>query len=286
MQCTLVDVFANKALTGNGLTIFSDCESLSSQRMLALTREMRQYESIFLFESAQGLSARIFTMDEELDFAGHPLLGLAHFLGERSGVSGEHSSVSSEQHWQVALNTRKVELRSWTQQEGSFAAMDQGKPSFGHILDSALAQWACEAIGLSREDLAHAPAQIVSTGLPYLILPLRTGLEKVSYREDISYWLSEIGAKFLYALDVERLEGRSFDNAGKSEDIATGSAAGPAAAYLWQHQLVARPQLSIQQGRFVHRPSEIKVSLDCEGRDINNVAISGQVITTANISFV
>lgn len=279
MQCTLVDVFANKTLTGNGLTIFSDCESLSSQQMLALTREMRQYESIFLFESPHGLSARIFTMDEELDFAGHPLLGLAHFLGERSGVS-------SERRWQVALNTRKVELRSWTQQEGSFAAMDQGKPSFGHILDSAQAQWACQAIGLSREDLAHAPAQVVSTGLPYLILPLRTGLEKVSYREDISHWLTKISAKFLYALDVERLEGRSFDNAGKSEDIATGSAAGPAAAYLWQHQLVARPQLSIQQGRFVHRPSEIKVSLDCVGRDIDNVAISGQVITTANISFV
>lgn len=87
MKCRLVDVFARQKFRGNGLTIFYDFESLNEQEMLVLTQEMRQFESIFLSGSPGNWSARIFTTEEELEFAGHPLLGLAYHL-HQSYVSG------------------------------------------------------------------------------------------------------------------------------------------------------------------------------------------------------
>ena len=87
MKCKLVDVFAKEKLSGNGLTIFYDYDSLDKSQMLSLTQEMRQFESIFVQEHECEFSvrAKIFTIEEELDFAGHPIIGLAAHLHEESG---------------------------------------------------------------------------------------------------------------------------------------------------------------------------------------------------------
>jgi len=70
--------------------------------------------------------------------------------------------------------------------------------------------------------------------------------------------LATIGAKFVYVLDVERREGRTWDNDGRVEDIATGSAAGPAGAYLVAHGLASHDEvITLAQGRFLGRPSEL-----------------------------
>ena len=73
-----VDVFADQPLRGNGLIVVTSVDQLATALMQEITREMRQFESIFL--SAVDLpgrqaTARIFTLDEELVFAGHPVLG-------------------------------------------------------------------------------------------------------------------------------------------------------------------------------------------------------------------
>jgi len=71
-----VDVFATRPLTGNGLTVFLGTDSWSAPVMQQLTQEMRQFESIFLSEiTSTGARARVFTVEEELPFAGHPVLG-------------------------------------------------------------------------------------------------------------------------------------------------------------------------------------------------------------------
>ena len=96
--------------------------------------------------------------------------------------------------------------------------------------------------------------QVISTGLPYLIVRVTAhGLERariaVRNFEDV---LAAVGAKFVYVLDPARREGRTWDNAGAVEDVATGSAAGPAAAYLEGLGLAdAAPGLTLEQGRFV-----------------------------------
>ena len=84
-----VDVFSDQPLSGNGLSVFWDASALTPDLMQRITQEMRQFESIFLTqtEDASTYRARIFTMEEELDFAGHPILGAAGVLLLLGGMS-------------------------------------------------------------------------------------------------------------------------------------------------------------------------------------------------------
>ena len=123
------------------------------------------------------------------------------------------------------------------------------------------------------------PLQVVSTGLPYLIVPLRRGLERARIgTTDFGAVLARLGAAFVYVLDVEAREGRSWDNAGRVEDIATGSAVGPAAAYLVA-QGYASPGVTLPfaQGRFVGRPSHLRACVEAGIDDAWRVAVSGEV---------
>jgi len=81
-----VDVFSNKPLSGNGVTVFQLREPLPGSLMQDITREMRQFESIFVLQQAgsQTVRAWVFTMEEELDFAGHPVLGAGAALHEET----------------------------------------------------------------------------------------------------------------------------------------------------------------------------------------------------------
>jgi PhzF family phenazine biosynthesis protein len=109
--------------------------------------------------------------------------------------------------------------------------------------------------------------QVVSTGLPYLIVPLASGLDRARITvEDFEERLVSVGAKFVYVFDPGQREGRSWDNAGAVEDVATGSAAGPAAAWLAAQGLAAHDEtIIINQGRFLGRPSMITVTPDSQG---------------------
>lgn len=279
MNAKLVDVFSAERLSGNGLTIFPEAEGLSTAEMQALTREMRQFESIFVWREGDAFVARIFTLEEELDFAGHPLLGLAYYLHHAFGEGDLHE-------WRVRLGRRTVELTSaW--RDGRFTAtMAQGRPEFLTTLTNDEAGAILAALGLEFDGRRRYPAEVVSTGLPYLILPVSGGLERVVFRvADLSPLLEAHGAKFVYVLDVEHFEGRTWDNAGRIEDVATGSAAGPAAAYLHKHGLVHGSTLSIAQGRFTGRPSRIAVQLVIEGMQLADVRVSGEVVEVADITF-
>ncbi|HCT5754275.1 TPA: PhzF family phenazine biosynthesis protein [Pseudomonas aeruginosa] len=280
MKCTMVDVFSSQRFSGNGLAIFSDCDHLSSAEMQVLTQEMRQFESIFLACEAGVFSARIFTMEEELDFAGHPLLGLAYHLHDTFGERAQ------QHEWQVKLNRATVTLRSGWRDGQFIASMSQGRPSFGKTLSREEAAVLYSALGLDAFELPGYPAEVVSTGLPYVVLPVSAGLEAVEFRvADLSPLLAPHGAKFLYVVDVPGLEGRTWDNAGKVEDIATGSAAGPVGAYLYKHGLSTEREITLNQGRFLGRPSRLQVKLLGDGAEILDVQVSGHVVKVADVCF-
>lgn len=254
-----VDVFSRHALQGNGLVVVLDAENLSTAVMHQLTREVRQFETAFLTGvDLPGRSARvrIFTEDEELDFAGHPVLGAAAVLHTLLPAP------EAEESWALAVAQRSVEARTRGAAGWVDAAMDQGVPRFGQPIAGELAQAYRDALNLVDGQLHSAlPMQVVSTGLPYLIVPVQTGLEsaKISH-PDFEQLLSLSGAKFVYVLDPDRPEGRTWDNAGRVEDVATGSAAGPAAGYLLHHGVrPAGEPLLLHQGRFTGRPSTIEV---------------------------
>ncbi|WP_425328361.1 PhzF family phenazine biosynthesis protein [Pseudomonas nitroreducens] len=265
-----LDVFADQPLTGNGLAVFPDARGIPAQTLLALTQELRQFESIFLFPSAtlDTYSARIFTVDEELPFAGHPVLGAAallHHLHQR----GE------EEHWTLELPAKAVKVATRRRGTGFHAEMNQGAADFGTVLDDEARRWFAEAFSLNAADLADYPAAVVSTGLPYLLLPVRSGaLDRARQRTDLSAELAKRNAAFVFLLDVDNREGRTWDGAGIIEDVATGSAAGPVAAYLVELGKARRGELfHLSQGRFVGRPSRLDVQV---GQD-DEVRVGGDV---------
>jgi len=261
-----VDVFSRHALQGNGLVVVLEAENLSTAVMQQLTREVRQFETAFLTGvDLPGRSARvrIFTEDEELDFAGHPVLGAAAVLHTLLPAP------KAEESWALAVAQRSVETRTRGAAGWVDTAMDQGVPQFGHAIVGELAEAYRDALSLVHGQLHPAlPMQVVSTGLPYLIVPVQTGLDSARISHpDFEQLLSVSGAKFVYVLDPDRPEGRTWDNAGRVEDVATGSAAGPAAGYLLHHGVrPAGEPLLIHQGRFTGRPSTIEVRPGPDGQ--------------------
>ena len=166
-----------------------------------------------------------------------------------------------------------------TEQRGNHfrAEMNQGPAIWGQIAAAAGLQPILARLGLSARDLSGGlPAHVVSTGLPYLLLPVRAGaLARAAITgSDLEALLAPLGAKFLFLLDVAGREIRTWDNLGKVEDVATGSAAGPAAAYLFRFGL-ADPSLPLDlaQGRFAGRLSKLQVRRDA----CDSLFVSGEV---------
>jgi predicted PhzF superfamily epimerase YddE/YHI9 len=114
----------------------------------------------------------------------------------------------------------------------------------------------------------------VSTGLPYLLVPLASGLERAHVASaDLESYLSRFGAKFAYLFDTSTLECRTWDNSGRVEDVATGSAAGPLCAWLVKMGLRKSDEtITLSQGRFTGRPSTITGRVCASG-----IYVSGDV---------
>jgi len=240
--------------------------------MQQITREMRQFESVFLSDiSSRGATARIFTMEEELPFAGHPVLGAAAVLHRVLGPA------SGAGHWNLKLPRGIVSVSTKRHAGHYWCEMNQGPPHFGPCLPPDRIRPFLQRLGLDETDVAPGiEAQVVSTGLPYLIVPVRpSALAKAAIRgADLEAQLAGAGAKFILLLDVAALEMRTWDNLGAVEDVATGSAAGPAVAYLFRLGLAGvNLPVELAQGRFAGRPSKITVIRDKDG----NLLVSGDV---------
>ena len=268
-----VDVFAHEPLRGNGLAVVTGADALSGRTMFAIAQELRQFETIFLSAlSDTGADARIFTPEEELTFAGHPVLGAAAVLHALRHPLAPNGS------WTIRIDGRPLEVVTTASDGGVIAAeMNQGTAVVSPPQPADVALRFASAVGLGAEHLrTDLPAQVVSTGLPYLLLPVTAeGLAASRVVSgDLPSMLAAVGADFLYVLEPDRPEGRTWDQQGTTEDVATGSAAGPTAAYLIQHgRRPADLPFQVHQGQFVGRPSRMDVRQAGDG----SIRVGGQV---------
>jgi len=268
-----VDVFTSRPYCGNSLPVFVDARGLSASQMLRTTQELRHFEAIFLEPTAQPASvgARVFDLFEELPFAGHPIIGAAAVLHE-SGGSGERCE------WHVSLPDRTVTITTERTATGFFGLLDQGVPEIlGRPQEHS---WIAPAFGLQRADLhPDLPAEVISTGLRYLIVPVVPGaLERARIDRNISSQLRAANAQFAVLLDESAIEVRHWNNDGVIEDVATGSAAGTIGAYRLRHGLARSGETFVlHQGRFTGRPSTLRVRPDGTARKIDNVSVGGDV---------
>jgi trans-2,3-dihydro-3-hydroxyanthranilate isomerase len=276
-----LDVFTDRALTGNALAVCLDGRGLSTEQMQALARETNLSETTFILpgdatvEKERGIRVRIFTVQEELPFAGHPTLGTAFALRGQSGAS----------EIRLDLNVGTVPVR-FEQSDGQpvFGEMTQKNPEFGvsHPAD-AIAQFT----NLTPADFDDSvPIQTVSTGLPYTITAVRS-LEKLrGLRLDVnraSEYLAQSGGRFFYFVSRETVDPKARLHARmifyNGEDPATGSAAGCCASWMVAHGVAASDERAlIEQGLEMHRPSRIFVRAAKKDNQVINVRVGGNCV--------
>ena len=288
-----LDVFTQTPLAGNPLAVFTDARGLSDAEMQALAREMNLSETTFILprdaatEAREGKKVRIFTVEQELPFAGHPTLGTALHLYSSEANSRKSGEITLD------LNVGKVPVRFTANSEAAggervdgqvFGEMRQRDPEFETALSR---EEVAHVIGLEVDEIAAEwPIQPVSTGLTFTIVPFRHQQTlsnfKFSYGQAAEF-LKKTGGNFFYFLCPERrdrgleAQARMFFYGG--EDPATGSAAGCAASWMARHEVAKSDEsVLIRQGVECRRPSELHVRATREGERVTNVRVGGYAI--------
>jgi len=295
------DVFSSRPLEGNSVAVFLDGRGLTDAEMQALAKEMNLSETTFILprdsvtERERGVRVRIFTVQEELPFAGHPTLGTAFALRGRGDEDrGDKIRVDENRGGEMKngaveivleLNVGKVPVSFEDSSDGpAFGEMTQVNPTFGIQHErEAIAR----ATGLRSEDFDDSlPIETVSTGLPYTVTPLKSLAVMRNLQIEpkrATEYLAQTDGRFFYFVTREtvdreaRLHARMLFYNG--EDPATGSAAGCTAAWMVAHG-VAKPdeRVLIEQGIEMNRPSRIFVRASRSDNRVVNVRVGGNAV--------
>lgn len=254
---TVLDVFTDAALAGNGLAVVHDADGVSDEVMLAFAKETRLVETTFVQTSeAADYRNRIWTPAEELPFAGHPSLGTA------VAVALERGEDEAEYRQQTHAGIQAVRVSR--DGDRAYASILQEPAQFGEELDPAAV---LAAVGLGPDD-AHPtlPPQFVSTGLTTLVAPVASA-DAVSRAR--GHWAALAALAdttfnlYLSSIDGDSARARSFMSELADEDPATGSAAGPLMAYA--NVRLGAQRLEVTQGVEMGRPSRLLAEME-DGR--------------------
>jgi trans-2,3-dihydro-3-hydroxyanthranilate isomerase len=280
----LMDVFTDRPLEGNQLAIFTDARGLSTEQMQAIARETNLSETTFIFprdiedDHRAGTLVRIFTVQEELPFAGHPTLGTAYFL---------HRFGGSDEIWlDLKVGKIPVHFRRDDNSEKSFGEMRQRDPEVGAVHNK---EEVARATGLALDEIVpHLPVQTFSTGMPFTIVPVTSlaAIRKAGPWNRMAEYLERSNGKFFYFITAETEDPKAKFHARmpfyNGDDPATGSAAGCCAAWMAMHGVIDRSeQAMIEQGLEVHRPSRIYVRAEKSGDKVINVHVGGYCVEVA-----
>lgn len=289
---TIVDVFAEKKYAGNQLAVFRDAGDLSDEEMQLFTKEMNYSETTFILSDKKrkgGYDVRIFTPAEEIPFAGHPTLGTAFVIQQE---------IIRKPIEKVILNLRIGQIPvalSFSKGEVDDLWMEQKQPEFGPELDKAII---AKALSIEETDIHDKfPVQEVSTGLPFMIVPLKTleAVKKARINRDVFFGLiadTEAKAPLIFCPETYNpkndLNCRVFvDYYDIPEDPATGSANGCLAGYLVRHRYFGENRISVrvEQGYEIGRPSLLYLKAE-ENADAIDVFVGGKVFNIAKGEFI
>lgn len=288
------DVFTEVVFGGNPVAVFPDAEDLSDAEMQQIAREMNLSETTFVLpptDPRADVQVRFFTPSTELPFAGHPTIGTHVVMAQlgRYEIIGPVTRI-----WQqVGVGTLPVDLIADGEGNTSRAVMTQDEARHGSIYEdrAKLAQ----SLGLDEIDIhPDLPAQVYSTGLPGLIVPLVSldAIERIKLNvglfNQICRVMSVTGAEVftLETLDkAHHAHVRNFDPlVGVFEDPATGSMAGALGAYLLAKDIIeyeyeaSTTHMVFEQGYEMGRPSLIDVEVDIREGAVDEVRVGGQVV--------
>ena len=286
----IVDVFAEEKLTGNQLAVVRGSEVLSKTEMQRIAKEMHFSETTFILTDEPhhgGYDVRIFSPKKEMPFAGHPTLGTAYVIQQH---------IIKKPVPTIALNLLVGQIPITFQYNKGLPTilwMKQLPPTFGPTFKPAALS---QILKLDPEEIDPSfPIQSVSTGLPFIIVPLKTlaGLEaarisQAKYEE----FITNSPAKALLIFCPETSHGNDLsvrvfaEYYGVPEDPATGSANGCLAGYLVKYRYFRKAEIEIrvEQGHMIGRPSLLYLTAKEKDHRIE-VTIGGKVVEVATGTF-
>lgn len=283
----IVDVFAERRFSGNQLAVISCNSDLSREQMQDIAREMHFSETTFINPSKMKdthYPVRIFTPEHEVPFAGHPVLGTAFVIREMIMKHPGETLI-------LGLQVGEVQV-TYSHEIGkpSVYWMKQPAPIFGRTFDKAdVAASLC----ISEDTIdTRFPIEEVSTGLPFIIVPLISlkAVQSARLNTELHTSLitdSEAKAIFFFSSETinpeNKIHARMFGPYyGVLEDPATGSASGCLTAYLVKHGYFKKKpdNILIEQGYEIHRPSLIRCRAEMVSGRIN-IEVGGSVFLVA-----
>jgi trans-2,3-dihydro-3-hydroxyanthranilate isomerase len=289
-----VDVFTETPFCGNPLAVILDGRELTAEQMQAIAREMNLSETTFILPATAAAAharVRIFTPQQELPFAGHPVVGTSYVLATEGLIPRRDGN--SEIHLELGLGVLPVEIACI---DGMVAqvTMTQRAPQFLAVLPSTDVAQLAGGLGLDPQDVggSELPVQLVSTGLPQLMIPVRSLAAVQAIRLELGSLhavCERYGTHSLYPFTRETVtpsadvHSRLFAPlAGVFEDPATGSASGALGAYLVHHRVVGGEapvvHLENEQGYELGRPSRIFIEVSRNRSTISRVRVGGHVV--------
>jgi len=277
-----IDVFTTRRYQGNPAAVVFDAADLTTEVMQAIAREMNLSETVFVqppVAAGADYKVRMFTPRSEMPFAGHPTLATAYAMVNRGG--GFQGVVPLHLRQECGIGIVPVEVRRSADGSLTFV-MTQASPRW---IDVPITRAACAALlGCASEDVLDLPIQVVSTGVPWLIIPLRAPADVAGLRPDaagIERTCRQYGAVGVttFAIGAEdaatQVKVRTFaPGEGVSEDPVCGSGNGSVAAYIAATSLLGGADFAYeaQQGIEVARPGTVLVR--CERRPDGNLQVS------------
>ena len=281
----LVDVFTDRAFGGNPLAVFLDGKGMSDGLMQAIAKEFNLSETTFVLppqNPANDFRVRIFTPAAELPMAGHPTVGTT-FVLTRAGLvrpGTGRTTITLEE----GVGPIPVAI-DWKNSEPSFIEMQQPLPEFGSPIENrtAIAEMLSLEPGAIRDDL---PIQVVSCGVPFLFVPVKTleAIRRIRFRIEVAERLkTPAGNTFVFTMETE-FPGSGVHSRmlapllGVVEDAATGGASGPLGCYLVRHNVLASAdelRVVSEQGIEMGRPSFLHIRIRHAGDEITAVHVGG-----------
>jgi PhzF family phenazine biosynthesis protein len=283
-----VDAFTSRPLFGNPAAVVFDADEIPVETMQKIAREMNLSETVFILKPTKpeaDYRVRIFTPMSELPFAGHPTVAAAHCVLARYPAKANAALLRQE----CGIGIVPVEVIA--SESGSLLRMTQGAPNYR---DSGLARaTVAKMLGCVESDLADSPFEVVSTGVPWLIVELSRFPAISSLIPDQSLIERECRALSTTGVTVfaergddspARIRVRSFaPGEGIAEDPVCGAGNGSVAAYLARHKHLGEATGSYiaEQGIEIGRDGEIHASWEREGESLR-VRIGGKAAVFAS----
>lgn len=290
----ITDVFTDTRFGGNPLAVFPKADGLSPALMQKIANEFNLSETTFV-QKAQNensdCSVRIFTPALELPMAGHPTIGTAFILLINSIITPKAKGhlIFDEGVGPIKVNYQSLNDKNYK------IIMEQPLPVFGKVYPEK--EKIAEILSLKASAIpGHLPVQVVSCGVPIVIVPIRS-LEEIKIakvRIDLlEKYLADFDSQSLFLFTQETIQkyatvhSRFFaPTFGITEDPATGGASGPLGAYLVKYKLSDGKGIVSEQGIEMGRSSTIYIDIETKSNQISGVKVGGTCISVGKGSIV